>query len=258
METTEKNNTANKTLVEYYKASIDVHVNYLLMLNTCKKISGIGYLELAPLIESIRTELYERVEKYKIFPDVVSINDFIESEIAKMLKSMGIEKACKYIGYNLDTPDMTNLTVAVMLRKKIFELVTLEDTDEASRVVSLGIADLKESVPTSNLKVEGVNSYEIASFLASNKVRYDEEGSIIKYIYDALVSFSQIIDMLNYSAKILESSISREKIDNLLENMQAHLNPVNAEYLCDVIDSINNEIKRRKTKKEGANLKRCV
>lgn len=163
MENTETNYTTNKTLMNYLKANIDVHINYLLFLNSFTSISNRGFMEIAPIIESLRDKMYQAFPNDLIPDDTVKVNLMVETKLASMLDEIGLSEIKDYIGFNLKKEDIINLTTSIFLRNSLIGLPSIKGICEEEIIIANTLADMTRRIPKTSIEISGY-SFELASF----------------------------------------------------------------------------------------------
>lgn len=241
MENTEINETSN-TLVEYYKSNIDVHIDYLLTLNNYQQISHLSYLDLAPVLESVREEMYIKVSEYTkthVYAD--TINKLLVIDLSLILTAKGLEELIDYLGYNLCEQDRQLLTVANALNKAITNLPEVTGNTMIELTITSLIDDIKKLRPFSNLEIEGVPETFIYEYLRELGITYDKTCPLLKYVYDSISRLRSITIMLNH---LNYTEVDDEYIEGLNNQFNRDLNISNVESLTKAIDIIIDNINR--------------
>lgn len=241
MEKTDNLTTA-KTLLEYYKANIDVHINYLLTLNKYMSISKVGYFELAPILESIRTELYSKVETYPNKSENTStINKIIIIELSLMLVNKGVDDVIDYVSYNLSEARIILLSIAKFLNKSVKAILDLSGENDLTVTMNSLLTDMKRKAPASNLSIDGLPSSCIEEFLRSIKVGYKKDTTIIKYLYD-MISHLKILTRL--SSNYVDYPVILENIDNIYKEFSDRLIILDITTLAESIDILSSAVEK--------------
>lgn len=241
MENTETNYTTNKTLMDYYKVNIDVHIDYLLFLNSFKGISNKSFMELAPIIESIRGKLYQAFA-YDLIPDDTShVNRMITKKLESLLDEVGLSETKDYIGEGLKEEDIINLSTAIFLKRNILEIpkANAEVTREEEKVITSTLEKMINTIPTSDIKINGY-SFELASFfLESLRIKALEGKSIISYIYDYICNVNIINNMVSRIEPRAHVSCESEF---LLKELYQNLSITSIFSLANLVDELNSNL----------------
>lgn len=252
MENTETNYTTNKTLMDYFKANIDVHINYLLFLNSFKGISkNKGFMELAPLIESLRGKLYQAFADDLIPDETKKVNIMITRKLEEFLDELDLSEVKEFIGLHLSEEDIINLSTTLFLRRSIFSSPSLngEMNSTEEKVISSTLNKMKTTIPATEIDINGYSFELVSYFISSLQMKAEKNQSLLSYIYDFLNDTSIINTMatrMNPNAHVsLESDFLKEGLFQSLI--------ITSNYsLANLVDELNNNLKviSRKENKE--------
>ncbi len=222
MEKTQNFNTS-KNLMEYYKTNIDVHLDYLQALNTTMPISKSGYMELSQELELVRKLMYEELTTFEQLPtDAESINEKIITELCRILEIKNISEIKEYIAYNLDKETIFDLVIAKTLNKIFRKTSSIKVEDELDQTIANILNDLKRTLLSLSLKIEGVENYTIAYFLERLSIHYDEENSVTKYIYDYIARIKMITNLLKHKNCNIDNDFANNIYNSFEETLHVH------------------------------------
>lgn len=242
MENTNTNYTTNKTLMDYLNANIDVHINYLLFLNSFKSLSqDKGFMEIAPIIESIREKLYQAFDYDLIPDDTRKVNYLITKKLGEYLDKANLSEIKKYIGTDITEEDIINLSTVIFLRKSIANNYLIDEVNKPeTKIISSTLNKMVNRIPSTDITINGY-SFELASyFLESLKIKAEKNQSIVSYIYDFISDTSLINSMIKRLDSILSTSIES---DFLKRELFASLCLISNYSLANLVDELNNNLK---------------
>lgn len=238
METT-KDKTETNTLEQLYKASIDVRINYLQTLNSRMPISKVSFMEVAPILEKIRNDLYQKKISNEGPIYIPTISTHVSINLKLLLVDYGLDDLSEYIDYNLKEKEVRNLTTVVFLNKVLKSMPDIKETSALSTAISSIINSLKKETPEGTMTSLNIHPSIIEQYLYSLRTKYDESDSFIKYLYDAISGLRGIITIIN----MLENNcIETEPIDRIWKQFEEDLTVYDASYLVRVIDKIRDSI----------------
>lgn len=243
MENTDTNYTTNKTLMDYFKANIDVHINYLLYLNSFKGVSrNKGFMELAPLIESLRGKLYQAFA-YNSIPDgTKQVNMMLTKKIGELLDEVNLSEVKEYIGLDLKEDDIINLSTTLFLKRSIssFRPINQEETSVEENVISATLDKMIKNFPTADININGYSFELISYFIESLQIRAEKNKSLIEYIYDFICHANLIGSM----AKRLDANTPAScESDFLRKELFESLYITSSYSLANLVDELNYNLK---------------
>lgn len=209
MEKQELKKTTN-TLYYYYKSNVDVHIDYLLALNYFRSISQTGCMSLAPILESIRAELYKKVEDYQnthIY--AATINKLIIIELSLMLSSKGLDEVIDYIGYNMSEKEMILISISCMLNKELKSIPKMNSSNQIELTVDAMLEDASKKSIVSNMRPDDVSVACVDDYLNRLRIRYDENIPLIKYVYEVISILKSVTELLARDVDINISAINK-------------------------------------------------
>lgn len=189
MEDTETNYTTNKTLMDYFKANIDVHINYLLFLNSFKGVSkNKGFMEMAPLIESLREKLYQSFAYDLIPDDTKKVNIMITKKLEELLDEINLSEVKEFIGLDIHEEDIVNLSTSLFLRRSINALPSINEENNSTeeKVISSTLSKMQSTTPTTDMDINGYSFELVSYFIESLRIKAEKNKSLLSYIYDFL------------------------------------------------------------------------
>lgn len=252
MENTNTDYTTKKTLMDYVKANIDVHINYLLFLNSFKGISpSKGFMTIAPIIEGLREKLYEAFADDLIPDDTSQVNMMITNKLGELLDEANLGEVKEFIGINLSEEDIINLSTSIFLRNSLANIPSIEVGNETeTKIISSTLKNMGSNIPASEIAINGY-SFELASyFLESLRIKAEKNQSIITYIY----SFICDADIINTMARRLGANYRFSSAFDYLKNAIFQSTYITSNYnLANLIDELTFNTNYL-TKKENKNL----
>lgn len=237
MEKQEVKNITN-TLYCYYKSNIDVHIDYLLALNNFRSISHISYMNLAPILESIRSELYKKVEDYPnthVYAE--SINKIIIIELSLMLATKGLDDVIDYIAYNMSEKDTILLSISCMLNRVLKNTPKVKNNNPVELTIESMLDDLKKKRVSSNLRLDDVSFACIDDYLNRLRISYDENIPLIKYVYEVISILKSATILLDH-----DDSTNTSTINKVYQELSEYLTIKDIESLASSIDIIMGSI----------------
>lgn len=253
MELTQGQPTPREYLEEYYRNNIDVHINYLLLLNNSNQIEEISNQSFRAILENIRTELHKEVSTYETRPGVIDVDGKIKRAIAEKLCLAKLYKTSKMVGKDINQVDTTDIAIIKTLVDYIKRMLHIAKDSKACATANATIKSLKANLPVGTIELKGVSPYESVKFLADFGISYSKDTPFAKFNYDVLSSFYVIISVINYEN---DGTIRTDDIDYLFEQMSDLLTPGNIEVLSRVLASISSNI--AKINKEQSERKRLA
>lgn len=238
MELTQEQPTPREYLEEYYRNNIDVHINYLLLLNNSNQIEEISDQSFRVILENIRTELHKEVSTYETRPGVIDADGKIKRAITEKLCLAKLYKTSKMVGKDLNQVDTTDIAIIKTLVDYIKRMLHIAKDSKACATANATIKSLKANLPVGTIELKGVSPYESVKFLADFGISYSKDTPFAKFNYDVLSSFYVIISMIKYE----NYDIGTDDIDYLFEQMSDLLTPGNIEVLSRVLASISSNI----------------
>lgn len=199
-------------LIDYYKKNIDVHINWLLFLNSFSSITTKGFLTAAPIIESVRKDAYIRVNP--VNTDTRLINYDVVELITEIIKEKGLEEVIPYIGKDIEEKDILNMTSATYIRSNILRrtsenpaLSYFENTLRGINMVhSIKINGYSEELLNyylESLRIKGSKNAKIEHYLivtitileTINRLSSEEEFELDKNLLNEVTTTSMISDV---------------------------------------------------------------
>lgn len=246
MQKNETNYTTNKSQMDYYKANIEVQIEYLLFLNSFGFLSNRNYLELAPIIASIKDRLLSSFP-YDFIPDTTyEVNNHIEQKLKEIIKESGnIEIEPCSDSYLLNADDIVNLSVANYLNNKIKNMPDITTTTNETKIANHVIYQMRKETPRANTHVSTIKDSCMPCFIESLRMKYDKEYCIQEYLYTCLHGLKIIEQVLNRetnSSADLVSFLNDLKAQFTIISNQGHL------YTCLHSLKIIEQVLKRRTK----------
>lgn len=234
-------NIQSKKIKEYYKANIDVHIDYLLALNNFKSISSIGFMELAPILESVRNELYKKIDGYQhcpIYGD--AINKLLIIELSLILTIKGADDVLEYIAYNLTQRDLILLSTACMLNSTLKSIPEIKCSSELNITIASLLENLKKRIPASNLTINGVSEAVTQDFLEKLRIHPSTKDTLLKYIYETISILKCITTLLVHNG----CDVNHESIEKVYRDFSENLVIRDFQSLTKALDEITESIQK--------------
>lgn len=255
MNNTEKNYTTNKTLEDYIRSNIDVHMKYLLFLNSFKDISNKGFIYIAPILDNITNELYTSFVIDSMPDDTIEVNKEVVNKISELFDKYDIPEVKKYIGYEINEKDIIKLSLATFIRKQIQSLST--NIDEIEHIDSNQIKVIIDSLEymkhikiKANIKVNGFSNELIGYYLEELKIEKNESSSIDSYMYQTLYNFNIISIMM----KKLACPINENEINYLSQELYENSIIKSSSSITNLINILGNNLEHIKNKTQSYTL----
>lgn len=248
MENTEINYTTNKTLMDYYNSFVDVHINYLLFLNSFESISNRGFMELAPILESLKKEMHETFSFDLIPETTIDINKLVVARLSRKLEEKGLSEVKEYIGYKLNIEDIINLATTLLLRNSIISIPSINSDNKEAKIITNTVESMQKRIPSTSLNIGDYSFDLIGYFLESLRIKANNDKSLVSYIYNYISDVAFINGMINRNCDQIDLNSECNYLrDDLFNNLYLS----NTYHITNLVDGLNEKIKfmdRRKKK----------
>lgn len=201
-------------IYNYYKMNVDIHINWLLFLNSFRSISNKVFLEVASKLEMIRQMLYASPNILSY--DTREINAIIVNDICNLLVKNGLEETTSYVGSYLSEEDFLKYTQATYIRKRILESSDFFKNDYYFYDI------LRKINMEDNLEIGDFSSNLLSYFLESIRIKMNSKVSISEYNAIITTLLQSLYKYKGYEDRVeIMESMLHEFIENgYIEDVQ--------------------------------------
>lgn len=220
-------NTTQKYILGFYKTSVDVMIEWLLFQNSFDNITEKSFLDVAPLIESIRYKTYENLEelvlnKTSLF-SISKIKDIVITKIKENLTAYGLDDLV-ICTKNIDEDKYIELTTAVYIKRCLYDTLkeiefigNINPMDDNIRFLNTYIKELKLLKVSSNMEHKKYSETLMSYYIKSLRIDYNEETTSFSFIYKVLFYIKKIEHLINEVLKSFDYEGTYEDITEDIE-----------------------------------------